>query len=199
MWNRTLVSAFFLIMSGPVQAVVSTGIDEDAKLPYWEIRSPGISLRLVQRLPDQTRGYFMARGFRSEDAEIIARSCVFQTIFRNESHKTRPDALSYNLKEWTVLQAGHERKMKTREDWEPVWQAKGVDHAARIAFEWSLFPTRQVYRPGDYNWGMSIFDLRPGTVFDLRVSWRQYGKNHVATIPDIQCAPDIHPDTGAMQ
>jgi len=177
-------------------AVVSTGVDEAARLPYWELRDTGISLRLVQRLPDQTRGYFLARGFEMKHVERIALSCVFQTVFKNISHKTKPDPIVYDVRDWVVIYKGEKRSLKIREDWSTEWQKEKVSQSARLAFEWSLMPTQQEYQPGDYNWGMSAFNLAPGSVFDLEVVWKQYGKINRSLIRGITCSPDIHPEPG---
>lgn len=176
----------------------STGIDDEAQLPYWQVANRGMSLRLVQRLPDQTRGYFMARGFTAEQAEQIAQSCVFQTVFKNISHQENPSDLRYDLREWAVASGERRQGLKTREAWQPEWQAAGVTRPAQIAFEWSLYPTEQLYRPGDYNWGMSIFNLPPGSRFELTVVWHQYGQEFRVTIPDMQCAPDRHLEPGEV-
>ena len=176
---------------------VQTGIDPEAALPYWQISDQGMSLRLVQRLPDQTRGYFMARGFSDSQADLIAKSCVFQTVSKNESNRNQPSPLQYNLHDWVVQVAGHQQGLKLREDWQREWQRRKVAKPAQVAFEWSLYPTQQVYKPGDYNWGMSIFNLAPGTKFDLKVVWHQFGEAHSAMIKDMQCAADIHPQPGS--
>jgi hypothetical protein len=190
--------SLFLISYGSDAAPrLETGIDADAPLPYWQISDAGMSLRLVQRLPDQTRGYFLARGFEEPEANLIANSCVFQTVFKNESNHNRPSALQYNLRDWVVTAGGKQQGMKLREDWQREWQHHKVTMAAKLAFEWSLYPTQQVYKPGDYNWGMSIFNLKPGTRFDLKVVWQQFGKTHTALIKDIQCAADVHPQPGS--
>jgi len=170
---------------------VTTGIDEEARLPYWQYADDGISVRFVQRLPDQTRGFFQARGFTAAHAERIAQSCVFQTVFRNTSQATKPGPVNYDLRDWAVSHDGGSQGMKVREDWAAEWQDLGVAQPARIAFEWALFPTVQTYNPGDYNWGMSIFNLAPGAPFDLRLSWTQHGETRTAVIPDMQCAEDI--------
>ena len=149
----------YVATAGAVQ--LSTGIDEQAQLPFWQLADQGMSLRLVQRLPDQTRGFFMARGFDAEQAERIARSCVFQTVFRNTSHEAEPSALSYDLRQWTVHRNGLASRMRTREDWQKVWEGSEARQAARIALEWALLPTRQTYEPGDYNWGMSMLGVPP--------------------------------------
>jgi hypothetical protein len=147
-----------------------TGIDQDAALPYWQISDQG-----------------------------MAKSCVFQTVFKNVSNLTQASALDYNLHDWVVRVAGRHQGLKVREDWKREWQRRKVKPAAQLAFEWSLYPTQQVYKSGDYNWGMSIFNLKPGTKFDLQVVWHQYGQTRSATIKDIQCAADIHPDPASAR
>lgn len=171
-----------------------TGIDEQAGLPYWQISDGNMSLRLVQRLPDQSRGFFLARGFSADHSERIAQSCVFQTVFKNSSDQTVPSVLRYDLREWIVRHGDQPGSMKTREHWQREWERVQAPQSARIAFEWALLPTRQTYRPGDYNWGMSIFGLKPGTRFDLEVVWQQHDQRRSAVIPDMECAPDIHPE-----
>lgn len=182
-----------LSLAVPAAAVVNTGTDDEARLPYWEIVEPGVSIRLVQRLPDQTRGFFQARGFSVADSELIAQSCVFQTVFKNLSSATEPIKIEYNLREWAVHTAGAKRAMKTREDWKKIWTARGASQAAQLAFEWALLPTRQSYGPGDYNWGMSIYGLAPGTLFDLDLVWHQNGERRTARLKGVRCATDIYP------
>jgi hypothetical protein len=177
---------------------VETGTDPDAQLPYWQISDAGMSLRLVQRLPDQTRGYFLARGFAEGEADLIAQSCVFQTVFKNISQTHQPSPLQYNLHDWVVSSANKTQGLKVREDWKPIWQQRRVAQAAQLAFEWSLYPTAQIYKPGDYNWGMSIFNLKPGAQFDLKIVWQQFGKTHTAYIKGMQCAADVHPPAGSV-
>jgi hypothetical protein len=196
--NKTgLISAIILtIVASPAIAAVklTTGKDEQSFLPYWQIVDQGINLRLVQRLPDQVRGFFMSRKFSEDQAEIAANSCTFQTVFRNISNLSKPDTLKYNLRDWVIEYKGKKRRMKVREDWEKEWLAKKVKTPSRMDFEWAQVPTDWQYEPGDYNWGMTFMNLKPGSVFNLTVVWTQYGKTHRHTIKDIQCAPDIHPD-----
>lgn len=188
---RAATLAPWIAWPAAIAAGVSHGMDPDARLPYWEVAEPGVAIRLVQRLPDQTRGFFQARGFRVADAERIAQSCVFQTIFRNTSAPAEPATIEYDLREWIVHAAGGRRAMKTREDWAAEWSARAVPRAAQLAFEWALLPTRQAYGPGDYNWGMSVFGLAPGAEFDLDVVWHLRGERRAVRVNGMRCAPDI--------
>ncbi|WP_455203077.1 hypothetical protein [Kaarinaea lacus] len=192
-----LLSIVSLAISNPTTAEVLTGTDESAQLPFWEWRSQSLSIRLVQRLPDQTRAYFSARGFPREHAEAIAQSCVFQTVFKNTAPAGKKDVIEYDLRQWKIHSSHTPGSLKLREDWSAEWQRKKVTQAARIAFEWSLLPTHQRYQAGDYNWGMTTYNLAPGARFDLLLTWTLNGEIHQGTISDIQCAPDktVEPNT----
>jgi hypothetical protein len=190
--RRVTLAAAMLSLAVPAAAVITTGTDAEAELPYWEVVEHGISIRLVQRLPDQTRGFFQARGFSIADSELIAQSCMFQTVIKNVAPPSDPGVIEYNLDEWIVHAAGKQRRMKTREDWQKEWAARRAPQAAQLAFEWGLIPTRQTYRPGDYNWGLSVFNLAPATSFDLDVVWRQGGERRSARLKGVVCAPDSH-------
>ena len=186
-----------MIVSSPtLWAVATTGIDKDAQLPYWELKSRGLSLRLVQRLPDQTRAFFAARGFAAAETELIAQSCIFQSVIKNDATLVASDDVSYDLTAWKVLHQGQLTDLKTREYWEKEWLLRNVKKAARIAFEWSLLPSQQKYQRQDYNWGMSSFGLTPGATFDLTVVWTLDKKPQQAIIKNIECAKDIHPEPG---
>lgn len=192
--NRpALFAVGLLLVVPPVAAVVNTGTDDEARLPFWEIAGQAVSIRLVQRLPDQTRGFFQARGFSVADSELIAQGCVFQTVFKNLSPATEPVRIEYDLREWVVHAAGAQHGMKTREHWKKIWTARRAPQAARLAFEWGLLPTRQTYGPGDYNWGMSVFGLAPGTPFELDVVWHQNGERRAVRVQGLRCAADVHP------
>lgn len=171
---------------GMSAAVVESGVDTESGLRSWEWREAGVSLRLVQRLPDQTRAFFQARGFSSDAADRIADACIFQTILRNESEQS----LSYWLDDWRILQRGASGNLMTRERWDAVWQEGEASQAARIALRWSLLPTRQRFEPGDYNWGMTGFGLPSGSTFDLEMVLHLGGEKVIRTIDGIVCAPD---------
>ncbi|MCP4289355.1 MAG: hypothetical protein GY792_33865 [Gammaproteobacteria bacterium] len=174
------------LLSGWVFAEVITGEEQQTGLRTWEWREEGVSMQLVQRLPDQTRAFFLGRGFNSQNADTIGRACVFQTIFRNDGKQT----LTYDLEDWRITYRGERLSLQTRERWEGVWEAGGVNQAARIAFRWSLLPTRQTFQPGDYNWGMTSFGLPPGAIFDLSLLVTVNGKTVSGDLPEIVCAAD---------
>jgi hypothetical protein len=169
---------------GVAWAEVATGIDEETGLKSWAWHTNGVSVQLVQRLPDQTRAFFMGRGFSAEAADIIGQACVFQTIFRNDSKQ----AVSYDLGKWEVIHQNNRLPLQVRETWDGRWQTLGVSQSARIAFRWSLLPTRQRFEPGDYNWGMTSFGLVPGERFDLALTIDHGGYPVNARILAVECA-----------
>ncbi|WP_456376771.1 hypothetical protein [Thiolapillus sp.] len=181
-----LVFMLLVLPTGFASAAVTVEVGENTGLRTWQWSHEGISLRLVQRLPDQTRGYLQGRGFPVEVADEAATSCFFGTMFRNDG--TLP--LDFDLNTWKVMQKGKETLMLVRERWKTRLQERAVPKAARIALHWSLMPTQQHFEPGDYNWGMMVFGLPPGDEFDLHLQLKLGGKQVAAIIPGLQCPPE---------
>ena len=169
-------------------AEVITGKEAESGLLSWTWRDHGVSLQLVQRLPDQTRAFFLGRGFGTEEADRIARSCVFQTIFRNDGKLP----VEYDMNDWNAVSQGKRLPIQTREAWDRTWQEQNIQQGPRIAFRWSLLPTTQQFEPGDYNWGMTSYGLPPGVQFDLSLLIQVDGKTIGGRIPSVQCAADTN-------
>lgn len=55
------ITLIIMLTLSPVQAELITGTDDDATLPFWEWRNEYMTMRLVQRLPDQTRLFCRTR------------------------------------------------------------------------------------------------------------------------------------------
>ncbi len=175
------------------EAPVTTGAVPETGLRYWEWKSEGVLFRLTQRLPDQTRAYFMARGFDAGDANHIAERCVFQSMFRNIAD-SGDTSVAIDLDNWRIHGDNKESRLLTRKKWQEELHKSPVSRAAAIALEWSLLPTRQEYAPGDYNWGMTSYGLQPGQVFDLAFSWQRNGQVFHGTLKRVECARDVHPE-----
>ncbi len=184
-----------LALSLPTAATagVDTAADPDTGLRRWRLDQPPFQLELVQRLPDQTRAFFLARGFPAGVADRIATACVFQTIVRNTGTPGDSPAVTVRLGEWTVYGDGRPRPPRLKEQWLEEW-GTALATAPRLAFRWATFPTVQTFEPrGDYNWGMISFGLPPGTRFDLDVVWHEDGSTRNARIEGIRCPEDLHP------
>ena len=177
-------------------------VDKTTGLKTWQFIQSGLELQLVQRLPDQTRGFFQGRGFTKQQADEIATQCVFQTIVKNTGLQKTGKPISISLKTWRISLTHSTRKhnlvqgIKLKEDWAEEWLAiqdkkKQVKQSARIAFKWATFPSEQTFEPGgDYNWGMISFGLPPGTTFDLLIFWQTARQSHEQWIKNIQCPED---------
>lgn len=170
----------------PAAAEVGRATDPETGLLSWTWREQGVSVELTQRLPDQTRAFFLGRGFAAAAADRIGLACVFQTVFRNDGKST----VEYDLSDWSVLYQGERLPLRTREVWDPEWETQGIEQASRIAFRWALLPTVQRFEPGDYNWGMTSFGLPPGERFDLMLLVNIGGRPVEGTVAGVICAPD---------
>ena len=183
--------AFYFIVT-PLQAELSRGEDPDTGLRHWHWQEAGISFKLTQRLPDQTRAFFDARGFDKDARERVALACVFQSEFRNVAGNDEPP-VEYKLTDWRIHTDEGTRSLMVRESWKKIWQQYDLSKPAKIAFEWALLPTYQKYAAGDYNWGMTAYGLPPGSEFDLEFSWQRGDQHYTRRINGIECPPDIHP------
>jgi hypothetical protein len=177
-------------LSGASAAEPSPRIDPDTRLATWTLRDGALSVDLVQRLPDQTRAFFQGRGFSAATADEFARACVFQAILANGASGGSGPVVSIDLRRWRVDAGQGPGPLPVEAGWQPRWEAAGVSQAARIAFRWALFPTEQVFMPGDHGWGMIPFGPAPGTPFDLTMVWSEDGVSRTARLPAIHCTPD---------
>ena len=192
MRTKLFLTLVLISSLSPLSAELVTGTDEMSTLPFWEWRNAYMSLRLVQRLPDQTRAYFAGRGFKPAEVKLISGYCVFQTVYSNISSADNKRVVLHNIRDWNIHYKGKTFPMKPREDWKPYWQKKGVAQAQRVAFEWSLLPSKQTFEAGDYNWGMTFFKVPHGASFDLDINWKVDGEKQTARLKNITCAKDIY-------
>lgn len=189
--NRLIWSAGFLLFGIHTIVVAETSrqVDQETGLIGWQWTGGGMQLELKQRLPDQTRGFFIGRGFSPELADDIAIRCVFQTIVRNVSENDRPITVALNT--WHSRSAGDIRPIKLKEQWDREWTSAQVSQRSRLAFRWATFPTQQTFvTRSDYNWGMISFDWPPGTVFNLHVVWHEGERQRDIWVKGIECPQD---------
>lgn len=184
-----LLLALLLPLAGA--ADVTRGVDTDTGLASWRLASDAAEFELIQRLPDQTRGFFEARHFPAAVADKIARSCIFQTIIRNTGAAGSAVPIAVDLGDWRIARDGQETALRLKESWLASWPDAEVGRDAKLAFRWAMFPSRQKFLPGDYNWGMTAFGLPPGAVFDLHLVWRSGNYEESGWLRGIECAPDV--------
>jgi len=186
-----LLATVLMLASVPATAGTVRSAAADTGLVKWHFTEDDLEIELIQRLPDQTRGLFLARGFSREVTDAIATSCVFQTIVRNRDESGSGAPLNVDLRQWRMQHAGKETGIDLKEKWIDAWSKDEVSPAAVLAFRWATFPTQQEFLPGDYNWGMTLYGLPPAAVFDLQVVWQAEQQLRSAWIRKIECPPDV--------
>lgn len=163
-------------------------LGQDAKVRT--LARDGLKLELAPIEPDAVRAFFLGRGFRADDAELLVRDgCMFRSAIGSQATGADAPPVTVALSRWRVTpESALPRPPPTREDWEKTWAALQVSDDASVAFYWALFPTEQTFSANDYNWGMLTFGLPAGTRFALDVAWSAGGKDHTERLEDLACA-----------
>lgn len=158
--------------------------DPASGLTTWKIQEPGLSLQLIQLLPDYITAVYSARGLPPSLVKTMASHCVFGTIIKNESD----EQLSYRVADWRyVTEDGKSYPIKTKTEWVKEWQDQGV------SFRWSILPDDQTFEPGDWSQGFTTIPLPPDSSLNLIYTWRYQGENHTGTLEGLRCAPAQSP------
>jgi hypothetical protein len=172
------------VLSVPVQA--QTDIST-ARIETWETTTSGVFLSLTQILPDQSRAFYVNRGFPLEATEQYATSCVFMAVLRNDS---AAGVVRFRLDDWSIAVDGAQRPLVSVDEWLNRLEAHGLDKASLVAFRWAQFPPEQEYEPGgDWNQGMLSVGLSPGSRFDLVARWSVGNTMFKGVLRDVEC-PD---------
>lgn len=177
-------------------------LDAETQLSTWETSHDSVHLRLTQISPNQARAFMQARGLDEKSVEEFARTCVYMTVLRNEGKSP----IKYCLAEWRYtprfdsvrytpnIDSGHyipelgtPQTMLGKHDWLAKWQPRKLPKSVKLGFDWSQFPFEQSFAPGDWNQGMTTFELPAGSRFDLQYRWWRDGKLYENTLRDVQC------------
>lgn len=184
---RSIASlALAVISAGASGKTIEYAIQAGTGIESWQLIDEGFDVMLMQITPDQSRGFFLGRGFTREDADHYAESCVLAAIVKNHTKKN----IAYNLADWRYTDGkdGLKHKIRLRGDWLEIWKQRGVSKSSRIAFEWSQHPDKQLLEPGDWNQGMTTYQVPHGSTLNLIVNWKIGEHIREETIPGIRCA-----------
>ena len=178
-----------VIFTSTIASAAETGYTKDTEtgIESWEWREGGVTLQLGQITPGLAQGFYLARGFDADAANLFAINCAFMAILRNES---APGKLRFNLADWRVAAHQQTHPLKLDTEWQKLWERRGVPAAARTAFHWAQLPTEHVYETGDWNMGMVSMGRKPGERFDLRFRWKVNETEQSGVLTDIRCAAD---------
>ena len=153
----------------------------DSGLLAYSVEDEGISIELIQLLPDFVRAIYTSHNFPKAEVEDIASYCVFGTILRN----TSDGKMSYRVADWRSLgEDGVERPIKTKTQWIEQWRRAGVN------FSWTLLPDSGDFEVGDWQQGFTTVKQPRGSAFDLIYSWKLNGEDHVGRFENMRCAPE---------
>ena len=184
---RKALALFTALVSPPLSADLSSGIDPATGLRWWRWDGGDYSVYIAQRLPDQTRAFLLARGFPRPLADEVATACALQLEVRNLGRQE----VRIDLARWRTVSGGHQRKLMLREHWTQRWRREPLPRAQQVALHWALYPTRQRFARGDYNWGIILLGWPPGERVDLHAQLEVDGKPVRLLVPGVECAPDV--------
>lgn len=155
--------------------------DPQTGLLRWKFAGEGISLELIQLLPDFVRAVYGSHDFPPEAIEEIAGYCIFGTILINTTDKP----LTYRVADWHAITAdGKKYSLKTKTQWVGEWRKLG------IRYSWTILPAEQTFEAGDWAQGFTTVKLPRDKPFDLVISWELEGKKHAGKIKNVRCAPE---------
>lgn len=180
----TLLSLLLGLAAGGACAKTSVTVTKNPQsgMLSWTARGDGLSIQLVQLLPDFVRAVYNKHGLPAEKYNEIAGYCDFGTILRNISGKT----LDYDVRDWrAVSSTGTIGRIKPKSQWTEEWRKAGIH------FTWTLFPGTGTFYAGDWQQGFTTIKLPHGTRFDLILKWKIDGVLHTGKIHNMQCASDV--------
>lgn len=176
------------VSAHPARAQSQHYVDERTGVDAWRWEGEGVRIQLIQRLPDQTRAFFLGRGFDRAAADRIASECVLQTIFTNT--RSAGPAVHIHLADWRYDAGQGPEPLHRKDAWQREWVARRVAKGSRIAFQWALFPDDQIFHAGDWNMGMTTYPVPPGTRLIVHARWSRGGEEFEAIFNDVRCAGD---------
>lgn len=153
----------------------------DSGLLAWTMEGEGISIELIQLLPDFVRAIYGSHNFPKAEVEAIASYCVFGTILKN----TSAQQMSYRVADWRYVgEDGVERPIKTKTQWIEQWRRAGIN------FSWTLLPDSGDFAVGDWQQGFTTIKLPHNSAFDLIITWKLDGVEHAGRFENLRCAPE---------
>ena len=174
--------ALLMLLCAPAShaAQLTQHRDPESGLLSWKQVDRGLSLELIQLLPDYVQALYSSRGLPKLVVDGMAPYCVFGSVVQNHSG----GELSYRVADWRYVTAdGKKHPLKTKIQWVAEWKRQGSD------FGWSILPAAMTFDTGDWAQGFTTVRLPPGSRFDLIYSWRHHGKRYTGTLKNLVCAP----------
>lgn len=157
-------------------------------LQGWRIQDAHIEIQLNPLKPEQARAFYLGRGFSEPIAELIAQSCVYQTVIKNISADNNAKNVSIDLSDWRLVDLRGESALVSKNTWRQKWREMSASKAAITAFSWATYPWQQAFSPvGDSGWGMILFGPIEGESFELTARWRVDGEPQQQKVTHLLC------------
>jgi hypothetical protein len=177
------IAALCIALFAPAVFATKTSITKNPQsgLLAYNVEDEGISIELIQLLPDFVRAIYTSHNLPKAEVEDIASYCVFGTILRN----TSDGEMSYRVADWRAVgEDGIERPIKTKTQWIEQWRRAGV------TFSWTLLPDSGDFEVGDWQQGFTTVKMPRDSAFDLIYHWKLDGEDHVGRFENMRCAPE---------
>ncbi len=182
--SRPVFLLTLLLVPAVHAAELTQNRDPESGLLAWKKVDRGLSLELIQLLPEYVAALYSSRNLPPAVVDSMRGYCVFGSVVQNQSGAT----LDYHVADWRVVTPdGKQHRLKTKPEWVAEWKTLGSD------FGWSILPATASFDTGDWAQGFTTVKLPPGSHFDLLYSWRHHGKRYRGKMENLVCAPDKPP------
>lgn len=187
-FSRLIFICLCSIITDISAANISRTSDTVSGQPGWIVQDGIIEIQLNPLTPDQSRGFYLGRGFSTKIANLIAQQCVFQIVIKNIAKTAASNEVKINLSNWKTHINNISYPLTTKTQWLENWSSQGESASAILAFRWATFPWEQNFTlPGDFAWGMLLFGSLSGAPFDVTVAWAHNDKYNDQRINDLSC------------
>jgi hypothetical protein len=150
-----------------------------------------VSIRIVQRSPEQLAAFYLARGFNQAAIDQILKTCVITPIIENKTF----DALWLELDRWRFTRADDTIARLPRDYWPEQWRASGLPQAQQSTFGWTLLPEVRDLRIDESAGGSVIipWQTRPFTLsMHFPTGLDRQGPVKTVIFEDLECVGDVH-------
>jgi len=148
-----------------------------------------VSIRIVQRSPEQLTAFYLGRGFNQASIDQILGTCFVTPIIHNKSF----DVLWLELDNWQFSRGDEQIPRIKRDYWPEKWKKSGLPQAHQSTFWWTLMPEVRDLRL-DESVGGSVVIPRQSRPFTLTMNFHtgadKQGPLKTIVFKDIECVTD---------
>ncbi|MDH5178605.1 MAG: hypothetical protein OEY07_02990 [Gammaproteobacteria bacterium] len=124
--------------------------------PRTEVKTPELTVRLIERTPEQIAAFYEARGFSKQMVQVLKAQCFLGVLIKN----TSPHVIWLDLAGWTFTDQTGAVPRLDRTYWRDKWQALQIPMAHQSTFRWTLLPEKLDFRPDEREGGNILLPRR---------------------------------------